>query len=121
MIIRDAASVMVCLAITSAACAADDSTSSKPRTAQVVTLARLAAVLCPDVEVDEDAVHDLMGGAGITDRDVVHSGAFGSADTLVARSFAQSFVADPADACSKLFFALGPGGGRLLHRAGKPV
>lgn len=98
-----------------------DLTQSKPQTAQIVTLARLAAVLCPETEIDEAAVHALMGQAGITDTDVVDPAGYGASDMTVARSFAQSFLADPNGACSQLFFALGPGEGQLLHRAGKPV
>lgn len=98
-----------------------DVSTAKPQAAQIVTLARLGSVLCPDLDVDEQAVQALMGKAGIAERDIVDPAAFGPHDTDVARSFAQSFMADPATSCTRLFGALGPGEGQLLKRGGRPI
>lgn len=114
--------VAVVLASISLSWAADlDLSKTKPQTAQVVTLARLGSVLCPDLDLDEGVVHELMGKAGITDKDLVDPSAYGANDMIVARSFAHSYLGDPANSCVQIFAALGPGAGQLLHRGGRPI
>lgn len=98
-----------------------DLAQSKGKAAEVVTLARVGAVLCQALEVDEAAVRELMKQAGISDRDVTDPAAFGSSDLEVARSFARSFLANPGDTCEAILLGLAIGSEPLLHRAGKPI
>lgn len=75
--------------------------TAQSRAAQVVVTARTAAILCPDVEVDEDAIHGLMEHAQIKDNDIMSPDRFGPEDEAIARSFKASMTDDP-DFCLKV-------------------
>ena len=77
---------------------ADDNAlrAAQSQAAQVVVFARTAAILCPGVEVDKDAIHGLMDHAQITDFDIMSPDRFGREDEATARSFKSSTAENPA-------------------------
>lgn len=100
------ASLVCALSVLSAtpACAQADP-AAQSRTAQVVVSARVAAILCPNVEVDEDAIRMLMDVAQITDTDIMSSDRFGPEDEAAARDFKLSLAEDPRF-CDKMLVEL---------------
>lgn len=79
--------------------------AAQSKTAQVVVVARVAAILCSGVEVDEDAVRALMDHAQTTDSDIMSPDRFGPEDEAAARSFKQSMAEDP-QFCGKMLAEL---------------
>ena len=101
--------------------AEDEQVAAKAQAAEVVTLAKLAPLLCSTIEVDDHAVQDLLTHAEISEQDIVDPKVFGAQDQRVAQNFAQSFKDNGAQTCEDVFTFLGPEGVKMLRRkAGAP-
>lgn len=101
--------------------AQDEQTAAKAQAAEVVTLAKLAPLLCPAIEADDRAIHDLLTHAEISEQDIVDPQVFGPQDERVAQNFAQSFKDNGVQTCEDVFTYLGPDGVKMLRRkAGAP-
>ena len=101
--------------------AEDEQAAAKAQAAEVVTLAKLAPLLCPAIEADDGAIHDLLVHAEISEQDIIDPKVFGAQDERVARNFAQSFKDNGVQTCEDVFTFLGPDGVKMLRRkAGAP-
>lgn len=108
----------ICWILAAAPAWADDTeqTAAKAQAAEVVTLAKLAPLLCPAVEADDRAIHDLLNHAEISEQDIVDPHVFGAQDERVAHNFAQSFKDNGVQTCEDVFTYLGPDGVKMLRR-----
>ncbi len=111
-----AAYFVATLSIPFAPAFADD--AGRARAAQLATMARTAAILCPDLRADEEGLRAFMTGANLSDHDLMDPAAFGVQDQLAARQLAQSFKDNGVQTCADMAACLGPSGAGLIRLKG---
>lgn len=94
---------------------AEDQQVMRAQAAKIITMSKLAPLLCPDLEADAVAIGRLLDHLGMTEQDVMDPKAFGVQDELVARDFAQSFKANGLQTCADALHYLGSGGLQLIR------
>ena len=93
---------------------------ARAQAAQLVTIAKLAPLLCPEVETDDSAIRDLEEHAQISEQEVMDRAKYGVQDELIARSFAKSVKDNALQSCADIADSLGANGAHLVKPKVRP-